>query len=98
MLLLGIGMPGPMEMALIGALLLIFFGAGKLPQAGQSIGLGIRNFKKAMNSKEEDDEVDVTPKKKKKADAVAAAQAALKAAESADDEEEESAATEKAKG
>lgn len=61
-MLLAIGMPGPMEMALIGALLLIFFGAGKLPQAGQAIGLGIKNFKKAMNGKDED-EVDVTPKK-----------------------------------
>ena len=60
-MLLAIGMPGPMELALIGGLLLLFFGAGKLPQAGQALGLGIRNFKKAMNGGE-NDEVDVTPK------------------------------------
>jgi sec-independent protein translocase protein TatA len=53
-----IGMP---ELVLILVVLFLFFGASKLPQAGQALGLGLKNFKKAMNSAE--DEVDVTPKK-----------------------------------
>jgi len=36
------------------------FRAGKLPQIGEGIGKGIRNFKKATKDKEE---IDVTPKK-----------------------------------
>jgi sec-independent protein translocase protein TatA len=51
---------GP-ELVLILVVLFLFFGASKLPQAGQALGLGLKNFKKAMNSTE--DEVDVTPKK-----------------------------------
>ena len=54
-----IGMP---ELVLILVVLFLFFGASKLPQAGQALGLGLKNFKKAMNSTE-DDAVDVTPKK-----------------------------------
>ena len=54
-----IGMP---ELVLILVVLFLFFGASKLPQAGQALGLGLKNFKKAMNSTE-DDSVDVTPKK-----------------------------------
>lgn len=49
------------ELVLILVVLFLFFGASKLPQAGQALGLGLKNFKKAMNSAE--DEVDVTPKK-----------------------------------
>lgn len=52
---------GP-ELILILVVLFLFFGASKLPQAGQALGLGLKNFKKAMNSSG-DDEVDVTPKK-----------------------------------
>ena len=52
-----VGMP---ELILILVVLFLFFGASKLPQAGQALGLGLKNFKKAMNS---NDEVDVTPGK-----------------------------------
>lgn len=45
---------------LVGAV--FFFGAAKLPQLGQSLGAGIKNFKKGMNG---EDDIDVTPKKKK---------------------------------
>jgi len=41
-------------------IVLIIFGASKLPQIGEGIGKGIRNFKKATKGP---DEIDVTPEK-----------------------------------
>jgi sec-independent protein translocase protein TatA len=40
----GIGMP---ELIVILVLVLIIFGAGKLPEIGAGLGKGIKNFKKA---------------------------------------------------
>jgi sec-independent protein translocase protein TatA len=42
----GIGMP---ELIIILIIILIIFGAGKLPEIGSGIGKGIRNFKKATH-------------------------------------------------
>ncbi len=53
----GIGMP---ELLIILVIILIIFGAGKLPEIGSALGKGIRNFKKSSN---EQNEIDVTPKK-----------------------------------
>ena len=53
----GIGMP---ELIIILVIVLIIFGAGKLPQIGEGLGKGIKNFKKATKEKEE---IDVTPQK-----------------------------------
>ena len=55
----GIGMP---ELIVILVIILIIFGAGKLPEIGGAIGKGIKNFKKASK---ELDEIDVTPENKK---------------------------------
>ena len=55
----GIGMP---ELIIILVIILIIFGAGKLPEIGSAIGRGIKNFKKATN---EPEEIDVTPDSKK---------------------------------
>ena len=57
--MLGIGMP---ELIVILVIILIIFGAGKLPEIGGAIGKGIKNFKKATK---EPDEIDVTPDNKK---------------------------------
>jgi sec-independent protein translocase protein TatA len=42
----GIGMP---EMLVILVIVLVLFGAGKLPEIGAGLGKGIRNFKKATS-------------------------------------------------
>ena len=48
------------ELLIILVIILIIFGAGKLPQIGEGIGKGIRNFRKATKGP---DEIDVTPEK-----------------------------------
>lgn len=48
----GVGMP---ELLVILVIILIIFGAGKLPQIGEGLGKGIRNFRKAT-TKEPDEE------------------------------------------
>ena len=47
----GIGMP---ELIVILIIILIIFGAGKLPEIGSGIGKGIRNFKKASHEAREE--------------------------------------------
>lgn len=54
----GIGMP---ELIIILIIILIIFGAGKLPEIGEGLGKGIKSFKKATRG---EDEIDVTPEKK----------------------------------
>lgn len=44
-----IGMP---ELLIILVIILIIFGAGKLPEIGSGMGKAIRNFKGAVNNKE----------------------------------------------
>jgi len=40
---------GTTELMIIMAIVLVVFGAGKLPQVGGALGKGISNFKKGMN-------------------------------------------------
>jgi sec-independent protein translocase protein TatA len=53
----GLGLP---ELLIILVIVVLLFGAGRLPQIGSGIGEGIRNFRKSMKEK---NEVDVTPNK-----------------------------------
>lgn len=55
----GIGVP---ELIVILVIVLIIFGAGKLPEIGGAIGKGIKNFKKSVR---ESDENDTAPDRKK---------------------------------
>jgi len=48
------------EMLVILVIVLIIFGAGKLPDLGEGLGKGIRNFRKAVS---EPEAIDVTPAK-----------------------------------
>lgn len=53
---------GTTELVLILVLVLIIFGAGKLPEIGGALGKGIRSFRKAQDR----DEIDVTPQGEEK--------------------------------
>ncbi len=53
----GFGLP---EMIILLIIVLVVFGAGKLPEIGAAFGKGIRNFKKASEGK---DEIEIKPKK-----------------------------------
>jgi len=55
----GIGMT---ELLVVLAIVLVIFGANKLPEIGKGMGQAIGNFKKSMK---EANEIDVTPDKKK---------------------------------
>ena len=57
------GMPGMQEILLILVVVLVLFGAKKLPEIGSGLGRAIRNFKKATS---EPDEIDITPRASRK--------------------------------
>ena len=46
---------GTTELLIILVLVMVIFGAGKLPQVGSSLGKGLRNFKKGVSEADEDD-------------------------------------------
>ena len=49
----GLGMP---ELIIILVIILIIFGAGKLPQIGRGLGQGIKNFRESTKSTTENPE------------------------------------------
>jgi sec-independent protein translocase protein TatA len=51
----GIGMS---ELIVILIIILIIFGAGKLPEIGSSLGKGIKNFKKATSETEKPEQIE----------------------------------------
>ncbi len=51
-------MPGMGELIIILLIVLVVFGANKLPQIGDALGRSIKNFKKASNVDGDDDEKD----------------------------------------
>lgn len=53
-------MPGMGELLVILVIVLLIFGAGKLPAIGDSLGRSIKNFKRASNG---EDEIEVSKKK-----------------------------------
>lgn len=59
-------MLGTTELLLIFGIVIVMFGAAKLPQLGKGLGEAIGNFKKAQKSAEREitrgDEIDATPK------------------------------------
>jgi len=58
---------GPTELIIILVIVLVIFGAGKLPEIGGALGKGIKNFKSSMNEPTGDKSVkgDIEDKNKK---------------------------------
>jgi sec-independent protein translocase protein TatA len=50
------GPVGPTELVLIVLIVVIIFGARRLPELGKSLGEGIKNFKKSITSKDKESE------------------------------------------
>ena len=44
---------GPMELLLILAIVVVIFGASKLPQLGRGLGEGISNFRDGLKAKDD---------------------------------------------
>jgi len=44
--------PFPWQIALVLLVVLVLFGASRLPELGKSLGEGIRNFKKGLSEEE----------------------------------------------
>ncbi len=58
-----IGGIGVTELVIILVIVIVIFGAKRLPELGSGVGKAIKNFKKATSGQ---DEIDVTPKVDKK--------------------------------
>ncbi|OGW54020.1 MAG: preprotein translocase subunit TatA [Nitrospirae bacterium RBG_13_43_8] len=58
---------GMQELLVILVIVIVLFGATRLPEIGKGVGQAIRNFKKGVN---EPEEIDVTPKKEAKKEEV----------------------------
>jgi sec-independent protein translocase protein TatA len=56
------GSLGVPELLLILLIVIIIFGAGKLPQLGKGLGEGIRNFKDSVKNGQEGSKKDAPPK------------------------------------
>ncbi|MBA1432227.1 MAG: twin-arginine translocase TatA/TatE family subunit [Epsilonproteobacteria bacterium] len=66
------GMPGGTELLLIFGIIVLLFGAKKIPDLAKGLGKGIKNFKQEMK---EVDEVEVeAPKKVEKSEEVASSE------------------------
>ncbi len=48
-------MPGPMEMVVILLVVVLLFGAKRLPEIGRALGEGIREFKKSIKDASDGD-------------------------------------------
>jgi sec-independent protein translocase protein TatA len=53
---------GPMELGIILVIVVVLFGARRLPEIGAGFGKAIKNFKAGISG---EDEIDVTPEKDK---------------------------------
>ncbi len=50
------GMPGIWELVIIFLIVLLVFGAGKIPKIAKDVGSGIREFKKSITGENENED------------------------------------------
>ena len=81
-------MPGMGELIVILVIVLVIFGANKLPQIGDALGRSIKNFKRASNVEGEDEDKDKDKDAKKE---LAAAKPAKQLQEGSDQSAQEDA-------
>lgn len=86
-------MPGMGELLIILLIVMVIFGASKLPQIGQGLGSAIKNFKRAASG---DDEIEVSKKKQVEGQSVKSAKE-LSAGDDDDIEDAEVVSRKKAK-
>ncbi|WP_394354072.1 twin-arginine translocase TatA/TatE family subunit [Flammeovirga agarivorans] len=60
------GMPGGFEWVIIGLVVLLLFGAKRIPELARGLGSGIREFKDAKNQISEEIEKGIKEEEKKK--------------------------------
>lgn len=56
------------ELVIVLLIVMLIFGAGRLPQIGDGLGRAIRNLKRGLNT---DDDIDITPAEKQVPDKAA---------------------------
>jgi sec-independent protein translocase protein TatA len=59
-----IGSFGPMELVLILLIVVVIFGASKLPQLGKGLGEGISNFRDGLRTKDDNKALPKNPEEK----------------------------------
>ncbi len=72
------GMPGGQELLIILAIVVLLFGAKKIPELAKGLGKGIKNFKAEMKNEDEDEIKTAskeTPKKVESGDETASKEA-----------------------
>ena len=65
--IIALGMPGPLELGIILAIVVLFFGVKKLPELGSSFGKSLTEFRKGLKESQdhkEDKEENEEGKKK----------------------------------
>ena len=56
--MLGLGLDNPLHIAVVLLVVLLLFGAKRLPEIGRSLGTGLRGFKESINGEEREQRVD----------------------------------------
>ncbi len=60
---MGLGLENPLHIAMILVVLLLLFGAKKLPEMGRGLGQGMREFKESLGGRDSDRAVAMLPDK-----------------------------------
>ncbi len=63
--------PSPLQLLIVGLIIILLFGASRLGEVGKGLGDGIRNFKKGISGDDED-EAQAKQLKDKESDSAAA--------------------------